>query len=249
MTDNLASMVEKHEPQPDQPKEEELDLQDVEVNQTEESPETTEVVTGNDIGVSSLAEWFPENLEFFNDINHVKVQIRGIDSDKTLMFTTAVENSDERNLNIIKDANDIPVLDKPGSLFEAYDNGGIKIQYQSSNNSIIKSYCTKTGLIITHCVIVDEMNIPIKTEKLKKKKATGTKAIEITTDFIDNIKQKIEQEVDLENIILLYPQIQKHSSDLKTIKEVIVWMLKRQETIEDINHHLVLDELMIQLIG
>jgi len=198
-----------------------------------------------DVGLIDLSTWFNDNIKNFPNLKQVKVNIQGIDSSKTLIYSEpdpTEEDLNNRKLQIITNATDSKLPNIPGSLFENYLSG-IRVIHSEANGKIIKSYIVKNGIIITHCVVVDEMVIPIKIEQISKK-AEGISFINVD---VESVRKKLDEAAYLENIQIQYKQIHKHIKELKTIRDTTKWLLDRQVGVSDINHHLKLDELIISL--
>lgn len=240
MIENLADMVKDHKIETKEPTEKDLDV----------TVDKKVIVTasGNkfDISTSNLSEWFLKNEENFEDIKHIKVKLTGVDEKKNLIFTIPQQNSKtERKLQVIEGSDKIIVLNAEAEKFEVYDNGSFKTVYKEKDGITLKTYGIRTGIIAVQCAVIDGYNIPYSIEKLNKKTVKGfnlSKTNSITSE-------KLKEETDLENIYLQYRQIQKHSKNMKTREDVVKWMLNKQESIKDVNHHLKIDELIIQLFS
>ena len=198
-----------------------------------------------DVGIVDLSTWFNDNIKNFPNIKQVKVSITGIDPNRTLIYSEpdpTEEDVNNRKLQIITNATESKVPNIPGTVFENYLSG-IRVIHSEANGKIIKSYIVKNGIIITHCVIVDEMVIPIKIEQISKK-AEGISFINVD---VEAVRKKLDEVAYLENIQIQYKQIHKFIKELKTVRDATKWLLGRQVGVEDINHHLKLDELIISL--
>lgn len=246
MTENLAELVKNHQ-ETDEPEKTELDIE--ETTESTTSPIEVEETDGPDIEVVKLSDWFANNYQNFESINHVKAEIRGVDANNTLIMTVPEASEDEpdkRRLVVIDNASYIPVLNLPATEFEVYPNESFRIISQEFDGKIIKSYGVKAGIIVTHCVKIDDYVVPFKIEKIKKKHKNGLNFIDVD---VDAIKAKLSETTNIENIELQYKQIQKAKDGLTTVEDVMKWMLERQVGTTDVNHHLKLDELIIQMIS
>ena len=122
MTENLSEMVKDQEatdPVAFDPTD--LDLPPEEEAATEE----TEVApAANVIPIMPLSTWFEREADKFDNINQVKVAIRGVDEDKTLIMAVktgeeaAEGDEDPRNLRVYENADVYPVLDLPATSME-----------------------------------------------------------------------------------------------------------------------------------
>lgn len=248
MTENLTDMVKNHQENSEETKTE-LDIEETKSEETVEPNIKVEETDGPDIDVMRLSDWFVENSKNFGAINHVKADIRGVDSNDTLIMTVPTPTEakpDKRRLVVIDEASIIPVLNLPAEVFEVYPNETFRIVSQEIDGKVIKSYGVKTGIIVTHCVKIDDYVVPYKIERIKKKHKDGLSFIDIDADAI---KAKLSEETNIENLEIQYKQLTKAKTGMSTVEDVMEWMLERQVGITDVNHHLKLDELIIQMIS
>ena len=248
MNENLTQMVK------DAPAEEavvfsETDL-DIPVEETV-TEDTEQQAQTNVIGITSLASWFEANCANFDNINQVKVAIRGVNAEQTLIMAVKdpsgeqdEEGHDKRNLRVYENADKHPVLNIPGAGMDVYNNG-FKIVYQHESGMFIKCYGVRTGLIAVFCINVDGNLIPYATTRVKKKDTE----LELVTKDAAEITQKLPLNADLEALQLLYKQSSKAIEDLTTNQDVVEWMLNRQAEVTDINHHLQIDGVLIDLLA
>lgn len=244
MNDNLSQMVKDGTPEDDSVvfKEDDLDLPTEETG--EESPQV------NVIGITSLSNWFEANCENFDNINQVKVAIRGVNSEKTLIMAVKdptggedEQGHDVRNLRVYENADAHPVLNMPGASMDVYNNG-FKIVYIYENNITIKCYGVRTGLIAVFCLNIEGNLIPYATTRVKKKDTE----LEVVTIDPAEILNKLPLNADIETLQLLYKQSSKATEELTTNQDVVNWMLARQAEVTDINHLLQIDGVLMDIL-
>lgn len=251
MNENLTQMVQE----PDTTEgvvfsESDLDLPEEE---TPSEDSTTEIIEeaaqANVIPIAMLSTWFEANTQSIDNINQVKVVIRGINSESTLIM--AVKNPEgtvdddgnvERTLRVFDNADTIPVLDLPPLSMDVYNNG-FKIVYQYGD-VFIKTYGVRTGLICTLCTSVGEALIPYAVIRIKKK----DDEVEIPEIQTTVTPEKLAAAADLESLQLLYKQSAKSIDDLSTNQSVVDWLVDRQVNVTDINHHLQIDNVLIDIL-
>jgi hypothetical protein len=201
------------------------------------------------IPIAMLSPWFEANSEGIDNINQVKVVIRGINSNSTLIM--AVKNNegivdddgnDERDLRVFDNADSIPVLDLPPLSMDIYNNG-FKIVYQHGD-VFIKTYGVRTGLICSLCASVGAYIIPYSIIRVKKKDTE----LELPATPPIITYEKLAEPADLESLQLLYKQSAKSIDDLSTNQSVINWLIDRQRDVTDINHHLQIDNVLIDIL-
>ena len=241
MNDNLAQMIEETNVTI---KEEKLDLE--EVIPEEISQKSQDI---HEIRTVPLSSWFSTNHPNFPNVNPVKVSIRDVDPDATLIFS--VENTKDlkneegrliRLIEIFKNASTFPVLNLPGHTMNVFNNGFV-IVYDCGNGKFLKCYGVKTGLITEYCVSIDSVLIPYAKTKLKKKD-TGIDMIE---PDLASMQTSLGNELDHEGLQIQYRQIQKFIGDITTKQDAIKWMAERASEVTDINHLMQIDEVLMWL--
>lgn len=244
--ENLTSMVKgsrstKNQPPP---------KKDMDLPKEEVVEEQQEDSLSNQIGITRLTTWFDQNAQNFDNVNQVKVAIRGIDPNKTMIIAVKdleggkdEEGNDKRKLRIFENAHLHPVLNLPAISMDVYNNG-FRVINEYSNEIYIKSYGVRTGLICVFCSNVDAQLIPYITKKVNKKDIE----FELIKNKENNIKDKLSQKADLEALQLLYKQSKKIIDELETNADVVNWLLERQAQVTDINHHLQIDSVLIDML-
>ena len=249
---DLSEMVKDEVPAgPVMFEESDLDLPDeTEVQAAEEEVVTTPTVPS--IGIMPLSTWFERESEKFDNINEVKVAIRGVNDEKTLIMAVKTgeeageeEEEDPRNLRVFENADTYPVLDLPAFEMEVYNNG-FQIHYQYSDEISIKCYGVRTSLIATFCQDISGASIPYAVVRIKKK----DEEVEIpVAPDAEAIAGKIGSPLDGEALQLRYKQISKDVGDMSTVQDAMAWLLEKQLTITDINHHLQIDNVIIDTLA
>jgi hypothetical protein len=215
-----------------------------------ENDEPTEVIQENQetsIDVVPLSVWFDDNLQNFSNLTKPTYVITGIDPLEQLLVTVPHPSgeSGKRKLVLFDDSHLTPVLDLPAIDMQIYSNG-FRIVYQLTDTVYIKSYGVRTGLISVFCNDIDDKLIPYHIVKTKKK---NLKPIDIMQPGnINSIRQKMSERVDIESLQLLYKQSSK-AEGLQTNMNAIDWLLERQASIEDVNHHLQIDNVIINILA
>ena len=255
MNENLSQMVKDSSVNPVMFSETDLDLpQEVPSIVEPEQPQNTLVVEGglsNKISLTCLSAWFEANVQRLENVNQVKVSIRGVSTDKTLIMTVKdgnekdTDGNDKRNLKVFDNADLMPVLDLPGVSMDIYNNG-FRIIHQLGDTLFIKTYGIKTGLICVMCNKINEKLIPYNITRIKKK---SDEFEIISSQVIENIQRKLTQASDMESLQLMYKQITKSSIELPTNQAVVDWLLDKQNSITDINHHLQIDNVIITILS
>lgn len=211
-------------------------------NASEEVKEQTPAV--ETIELTKLNTWFTANHSKLTGINLVKVSSSGVDPEGTLVVKIPDQKTEGKSkLKVFDDANVTQVLNLSASNMRIF-NQGYEITYDAYNSIVLKSYGVKLGLIAVFTTVVDGLSIPYHITKLKAKETK----LEVVNPP-DTIEAKLSENANMENVQLLYKQIVKHTDGLVTKKDVITWLLKRQSEVQDINHLVQLDNVIIKLLS
>jgi hypothetical protein len=219
--------------------EDDLDIPETSVAKTREA--TTDP---NVIEMTNLAACFNGNIQNFPNIRKPTVSITGVDPTEQLLVTIGTEEGTEkRRIVIFDDAHLIPALNRSAMDMQIYNNG-FRIIYDIGNGIFVKSYGVRTGLISVFCNDIDDNLIPYAIVRAKKKDTS----IEIVTRNPADIRHKLSEALDVEALQLRYKQSSK-AEGLESNQDAINWLLERQATIEDINHHLQIDNVIIDTLA
>jgi len=243
MNENLAQMLKEETPDDaNQPEQNTIELEEEsQLPPPDENP-IVEIVP--------FSEWFERHNSRFENINQVKVAIRGVDSGNTIIITVPDSKNEKddsgnfkRKVRIFEDADQIPIINLTPSSMDIYNNG-FRIVYNFNEELAIKCYGVKTGLIVVLCNIINDQMIPYEIIKVKKK----DKDLEIKTIDVNDVNQKLLQPADKENIQILYKQVTKFISGINTKQDAVSWLLTRQNEVMDVNHHLQIDEVICYIL-
>ena len=248
MNENLSEMVKDGQTEaPVMFSEDDLDLPAAEEVEAAEAPVEERQI----IGITNLSSWFEANVSQFANINQVKVAIRGVDEEKTLIMAVVdpdaeadEEGNEARNLRVFENADTHPVLDIPASSMDVYNNG-FRILYQYNDAISIKCYGIRTGLIAVFCNNINGSLIPYAVTRIKRK----DDEIEVLTRDAAEVTAKLGGTLDGETLQLRYKQAAKAVEDLSTNQDAVDWLIGRQAEITDINHHLQIDNIIIDTLA
>lgn len=238
MNDNLSQMVKEGPVNETVFSASDLDIPDVDVATTEEQDTNT-------IEITSMSEWFDSNVGSFPNLRKPTVSIQGVDPNEQLIVivvNTNDEGEEKCKLVVFDDAHIIPVLNLPAMDMQVYNNG-FRIIYDLGNGVFIKSYGVRKGLISVFCHDINDMLIPYEVTRAKK----NDTEIDIINGNVEVSTTMLAEALDYESLQLRYKQSVK-AEDLTTNLEAIKWLLERQSGIEDINHHLQIDNVIIDTL-
>ena len=248
MNDNLADLVKTETEDGMVFSESDLDLPTEETEAASEP--TVEVPAVESIDIATLGQWFEDNATNFDNINKVNVSIRGIDPDSNLIIAVkdATEEPDEsgedkRNLRVFDNADTQPVLNLKGIDMQVYNNG-FRAICEYEDNIYIKCYGVRTGLIAVFCNNINGTLIPYNVTKVKR----SDDAVEVVKRPAAEVEVKLREAANLEDLQLRYKQSSKAVDEITTNDDAVKWLLERQDEIYDINHHLQIDNVIIETL-
>jgi len=248
---NLSDMIRQDDPNVFEPAN--LDLPEETVDAAEAAEETTEaaeeVPQVEAIPIAPLNAWFAENSAAFANVNRVQVEIRGVDSAKTLIMAVLdgqgdIAGNPSRDLQVFKNADIQPVLNLPATDMQIYNNG-FRLVSPYADNIVVKSYGVRTGLICVFCNDIAGQAIPYQVVKVKRK----DDSVEVVRSDAAAVAAKLALSADLESLQLLYKQSSKAVSEMTTNQSAVNWLLERQSEVTDINHHLQIDNVIINILA
>lgn len=251
MNENLSDMVQTETDDPVVFSESDLDLPETKADETEAAaPAVDETPEVEAIAIAILAPWFEENSANFDNINQVKVSIRGVDPNSNLIMAIKdgsgeqdETGEDKRVLKVFDNADTQLILALRGIQMDIYNNGFRAIcEYQ--DNIYIKCYGIRTGLIAVFCNNIDGVLIPYNVSKVKR----TDDAIPVVRKIAAEVEVKLVEQANIEDLQLRYKQSSKAVDDITTNKDAVEWLLSRQDEIYDINHHLQIDNVIIETL-
>lgn len=235
MNENLSQMVRENVTN------EETITYDDQIEQTESQATVDSYV----VSVVPMIDWFDSNINNFPNIRKPTVSIQGVDSNEQLIITISVPGSDEkRRLVVFDNAHEALVLNIPAVDMQVYNNNNFRIIYDFGNGIFIKAYSVKTGLISVFCNDIEDVLVPYATVRSKK----SSTEVEVPVNDISIVKEKVTQPLDFEALQLRYRQSSK-AEGLQTNMDAIKWLVEKQGTIFDINHHLQIDNAIIDMLS
>lgn len=246
MNENLSEMLKSKTSEPVVFSENDLDLNVEEETEELEVAEEEKPITYAPIKITTLSQWIDPQVEKFPNIKKPKVDIRGVDPTEQLILTikdkTEEDGSEKRKVVVFSNANEIPVLNMNAVDMQVYNNG-FRIIYDLGAGIFVKSYGIKTGIISTFCHDINDQFIPYAIVKSKK----SDKELEIPIADSKLAEENLKKRIDIEAFQLRYKQAAK--IEFKTNQEAISWLLERQGGVEDINHHLQIDTVIIDTLA
>lgn len=244
MTD-LAEMIEKGIPEIIEQPEEKPDLQQqiISIDTSLKLPETM-----IEYPITDFSTWFNKHYQKFSNLRLVRVSISGVDASDNIIITVPTLEKDEsgeprRKIKIFENAKQSKILDADPIGFNVFNNGYM-ITYKLSDHIIIKGYGVKTGMFLTICHLINNLIIPLSMMKITRKDTT----VKIKVSNLQETINKLPLLGDVETLQILYSQAIKHTNHIKTKQDIVEWFSRRQTEVEDVNHHLQIDEVLLKLI-
>jgi len=216
---------------------------------TEEAEAVAEEPQVEAIEITTLNTWFDANCATFSNINQVKVSIRGVNSEENLIMAvedeTAEPNAEgerKRKLRVFDNADIQPVLNLAGIDMQIYNNG-FKSTCEYQDNIYIKCYGIRSSLVVVFCNNINGILIPYNITKVKR----ADTQIEVPRRSVEEVQMKMAEATNIEDLQLRYKQASK-AEDINTNMDSINWLISRQAEVTDINHHLQIDNVIIETL-
>jgi hypothetical protein len=221
--------------------------ENLDMPESQEVQEVAQEETQSSISITSLSDWIDSNVDNFPNIKKPQVTVQSVDLKEQLILSVLISSEggvEKRRLELYNDAHLQPVLDLPAIDMQIYNNSSFRIIYDLGNGIFVKSYGVRTGLISVFCNDIDNQLIPYAIVRAKKKDTQ----IEVPTQDANEVRQKLNQNLDFEALQLRYKQSSK-TDGFPTNKEAIDWLIERQSGIVDVHHHLHIDNVIIDTLG
>jgi len=197
------------------------------------------------ISVTSLSNWFDSNVNNFPNIRKPTMSVTGVDPNEQLIITVLVSNEggvEKRKIVVYDDAHIQPVLNIPAVDMQIYNNG-FRIIYNYGNGIYIKGYGIRTGLFTVFCYDINNILVPYATVRIKKRDTD----IDVLQKDPEYVRQKLTETLDFEALQLRYKQSAK-TEGFRTNFDAIKWLVERQGSIEDVHHHIQIDNVIIDTL-
>jgi len=240
-----------------------IETPDGETTMTETTDEKVEVkdetpsTTSSDITVqlTDLFTWIETHLPGLESHSKIKLQVAGVDEDTVVIKgPKSGSDSSKKELFLIKDCKDIIVPNIPIINLTIFKNNTMKFlsQLQVTNHPdlFMKSYILGSGIINMFCLSINDTLVPYDHLTVKRSKKEFIIPIKYQGEptVMDNLFEVLEKTPDYEGIELMYKQFGKIKDKLTTKIDIIKWLNKRQDESIDINHHLVIDKVLLSIL-
>jgi len=241
MTENLSQLIKQGtSEEPVIFSEEDLDLA-----LPEQPVEQVQELTS--ISITNFSDWLDSNIGNFPNMRKPNMNLVGVNQEEQVLLSIGVgqreDGSEKRKIIIFDNANTTPVLDIPAIDMQIYSNG-FRTVHDLNNGIFVKSYGIRVGLVVVFCYDLDDLVIPYYMTRAKKKNTN----IDVILSESNIVRSKLAEVVDLEALQLRYKQSAK-AEGLRTNLDAVKWLTTRQSTIEDVNHHIQIDNVIIDMLS
>lgn len=215
-------------------------------NDTEEVKDENSNTSTFEIGITNFYDWYESFSSDMTGIAQVKAEVSNINSKDSMIFKIPKAGSELMELVSFYKPSIRPILNLPPARLKIFKNDTFEVLHIYNEHILIKSYGVKTGLIVVYCANVDGKIIPF--QKVKIKKNIINIKFEYNESIINEIRNKLQDNVDVESIQLLYRQAIKVKDEFTTKEATVDWFLKKQQEVVDINHLIKIDNVLIHVI-
>lgn len=216
-------------------------------NENEEvKNDTKPLINSTEIGITNFYDWYETFSTDLYGIAQVKAEVSNINSKDSIIFKIPKVGSDMMELISFYKPSTRPILNLPPVRLKIFKNDTFEALHIYNEQIFIKSYGVKAGLIVVYCINIDGKIIPF--QKVKIKKNVTSLKVEYNETILNEIKNRLSDEVDIEAIQLLYRQAIKAKDEFTTKESTVDWFLKKQQEVVDINHLIKIDNVLIHVI-
>ncbi len=215
------------------------------------------------IPIINLYDWIEKYIiRESTNIRRIRLEMNDIESDTVILKSINLSNPDFKELFLLKNTNKIIILDLPYEDIMCYRNGAIKINTNLSNAETenIRCYVTGSGIhyfsmykkTIVENEETKEYMIPYFYTKIKNRDIKSINIVDFSKDFeniSNNIESILEEDVNKENIMLLYKPFSKSQESVNTNLDLIKYFDTKYNDVIDINHHLVIDNILLKIFS
>jgi len=267
MTDNLKEMIYTNQDE---------NIESEEIMSTEKVEEKIEITVTpveenekekieNDVKITNINfyDWFMKYSAHCGNIRHVKLACKGLNATDTIVFLIPHPSGEtmpekvlvdgvetmvkypRQKLIVKEDTNSHMMPDIQPYLMQFFNNDNFICHWNLSDDNYLSIYFRKKQAFYISMKRVNDLLIPYDVKKYDTKlKEFSLIKLESDLDL-----QKELSNVAKENIIILYPQVQKVITEFNTKLDAIKWFFERKRTVEDIHHLLVIDNLLISILN
>lgn len=170
-----------------------------------------------------FSKWFEKYMSTNEDISLVKIVVRGVDPIQTVLLSAPSQT--RRVLVVWNNSGNYYLPDQAPFSFKLLSTGFI-IGFKNDDSDEIMNIVGHNGKILNF-----------------KEKVMGEHILPIECD----INKKTEN-CDKEKFLLLYPQLKVCIGDVTTNEDLIKYFIERKKDVRDINHILLLNNLLRDLL-
>jgi|GEM_PF-6608126 len=241
------------------------EIENEESTQELNTQETNEIlddqVSTISIPIINLYEWIEKFItrESIN-IRRIRLEMPDIESDTIILKSINLTNPDLKELFLLKNTKKFIIPDLASDDMMCYRNGTIRVNIRLSDNIYTRCYIVSSGI---HCfamykkTIIEneetrEYFIPYFYTKIKNRNISNvdiegfSQNIEDISNHIDSI---IENDVNKENVMLLYKPFSKTQENITSNLDLIKYFNEKYSDAIDINHHLLIDNILLKIFS
>lgn len=210
------------------------------------------------VELTDFNSWMETHLPGLETHSKIKLQVAGVDDDTVVIKgpkMSSIDDASKKELFLIKECKSIVVPNIPIVNLTIFKNNTIKflshLQLENQPDIFMKSYILGSGIINMFCVSIDDTLVPYNHSSIKRSKKDFIVPVEIegrNNALVDNLQEILQRTPDYEGIELMYKQFGKVKDKLTTKIDIIKWLNKRQDESIDINHHLVIDKVLLSIL-
>ena len=252
---NLDEVVRNfEETEPVSSEETNVEETNVETSIIETVPKETPAIMENQLSFTMIPilSWFENYMSEANDESDpriVKMNTRGVDPTSTVIFTIPAEGTYNENparkLVLIHPAERFMVPNLKAKI--TFLQSSVMFDYDVNENMKIRFYMAKKTML--QCYLLcnsDHGFVPYSYSEI----AVNAQNMSISYHNADvaSINNKCGEAVNKDEVQIYYRQIQKHIAKINSIGETIDWLLTKQSGVVDINHHMEIEKVILDIL-
>ena len=198
----------------------------------------------------SLSNWMKKYASSLqNYLKLVSIQVNGVNANELILFSVPDKTDNiKRHLRLINDAHLIKVVDVKGNKFKYFiTTNSFVIYIMIDETTLIKLYRNKRSTTIVSCKIKNGICLPFRVDEYSNKNIKDFLSYYTVDDEFLNKKLKLLNDNHLEVLMVKYNILSK-MENIDTVHKAIKFLVDKQFQSDDVHHHLMIDNLLSEVI-
>lgn len=178
----------------------------------------------------------------------IKLKVSGVDPSKTVIFSIPGDSGEfdsmpSRELVLIKPADRYMVPDLDCAVTFLQNN--IMFDHVINENITLRMYMSKKTVLLCYLLVnTNHGYIPYSFSEIA---VSDEMTISHHSKDQAEMNAILANNVDKDKIQIYYKQITKHIAKINTVGETVDWLLAKQAGVIDINHHIEIEQAILEI--